>query len=279
MAEAVGFLAVLIMKNTLDLNQNLIHYYDIDFENRVLTIHDGVTCIIPEMFKDVPFVSVFDSVQIPSSVKIIDKNAFQDFMIKRLIIPEGVKYIEDCAINMGETEEIYLPSTLIQIGSAAFRNIDKTNIKKFVIGNPKVKFENSFNFNGLECRLHGIKNYVGYKAFRCLDERSLVCRNFYYEEGKTYEMDDKPQCCIKGFHFCKTPVDCFKYYNGFYNYYNDERCYPIVVHEVYILGDVDYDNFTEETKGCTNKIKIGRSLTLQECFDKSIEIWQNLSKK
>lgn len=274
------------MKNTLGLNQNLNllnngYYYDINPVNNTLIISEGVTHIIPEMFKNIPSVITFDTIQIPSSVISIGRKAFEHIRVKRLIIPEGVKYIEDEAFgDMQETEEIYFPSSLLQIGYFAMC-IDRANIKKLVIGNPDMKFGNSFFPKGMTHEMNNYKceNNVGYKAFNCL-KQGLNCRDYFYKEGETYEMAEEPLCCVKGFHFCTAPVECFKYYNGFYNNFNnDYYTPPIVVHEVFILGDVNYDLFSDRTKGCTNKIKIGRSLTLQECFDKSIEIWQNISKK
>lgn len=49
----------------------------------------------------------------------------------------------------------------------------------------------------------------GYKGFN----KDMTCKGFQYEEGKTYEMEEKPDCCNKGFHFCEYPLDVFNYYN------------------------------------------------------------------
>lgn len=49
---------------------------------------------------------------------------------------------------------------------------------------------------------------LGYKAFHS----DWTCREFQYEVGKTYRMNDTPECCKTGFHFCKKIVDCFTYY-------------------------------------------------------------------
>ena len=49
----------------------------------------------------------------------------------------------------------------------------------------------------------------GYKAFN----KNMKCRGMQYEEGKTYEMEENPECCSKGFHFCENPMDTLNYYD------------------------------------------------------------------
>lgn len=39
------------------------------------------------------------------------------------------------------------------------------------------------------------------KAYKAFD-KNLTCRDFQYEIGKTYEMEDEPIICEKGFHAC-----------------------------------------------------------------------------
>lgn len=48
-----------------------------------------------------------------------------------------------------------------------------------------------------------------YKAFNA----DLTCRNFQYEIGKTYTMDEKPVPCERGFHACQHLNDVFVYYS------------------------------------------------------------------
>lgn len=85
----------------------------------------------------------------------------------------------------------------------------------------------------------------GYKAFN----EDLTCRGFQYEIGKTYEMEGKLIICKKGFHFCKTIGDTYKFYpmDG-----NTRIC------EIEALGDISTEN---GTKFCTNKIKIVKEVT------------------
>ena len=49
----------------------------------------------------------------------------------------------------------------------------------------------------------------GYKVFYS----DLTARTgFQYEIGKSYEMDESPIACQRGFHFCKALKDCFNYF-------------------------------------------------------------------
>ena len=92
----------------------------------------------------------------------------------------------------------------------------------------------------------------GYKVFNS----DWTCRNFQYEVGKTYEMDEKPVCCDRGFHFCTKASDCFRYYSFDPNN---------KVAEVEALGDIDTKD--DDSKCCTNKIHIIREITWQEVLD------------
>ena len=83
----------------------------------------------------------------------------------------------------------------------------------------------------------------GYKVFN----PNWTCREFQYEVGQVYEMDEKPICCDRGFHFCEKASDCFQYYS-----FNPDN----KVAEVEAFGDVD----TDGTKSCTNKIRIVREI-------------------
>ena len=99
----------------------------------------------------------------------------------------------------------------------------------------------------------------GYKVFN----HDWTCRGFQYEVGKTYEMDDKPVICEKGFHFCKKLKDCFRYYP----LREDTK-----IAEVEMLGDFDIDEHT--SKVCTNKIKILREIHLEDLIiTTSPRIW------
>ena len=91
---------------------------------------------------------------------------------------------------------------------------------------------------------------TGYKVFNS----DWTCRGFQYEVGQTYETEEEPICCRRGFHFCDKLVNCF-------NYYNFDSTNKVAIVE--ILGDVD----TFEDKSCTNKIHILKELTWYEVLE------------
>ena len=86
----------------------------------------------------------------------------------------------------------------------------------------------------------------GYKAFN----NDLTCRDFQYEIGQVYEIDEVPVVCQIGFHFCKNIQDVY----NFYDMNNNTR-----VCEIEAL--VDIVSTPDNTKFCTNKIKIVREIT------------------
>ena len=77
---------------------------------------------------------------------------------------------------------------------------------------------------------------------------------FRYAVGETYEMEEVPIVCKRGFHFCERAVDCFNYYD-----FNPKN----KVAEVEAIGIIDSD----ESKSCTNKIHIVREITWHELLD------------
>ena len=90
----------------------------------------------------------------------------------------------------------------------------------------------------------------GFKVFN----PDWTCRHFQYEVGQVYSMDESPECCERGFHFCEKAADCFRYYN-----FDPEN----KVAEVEALGKID----TDGTKSCTNKIKIVREIPWAELLN------------
>ncbi len=92
-------------------------------------------------------------------------------------------------------------------------------------------------------------NIHGFKVFN----QDWTCRDFQYDVGKTYTMEDSPVCCQQGFHFCLNAADCFSYYS--FDPSNK-------VAEVIALGDVDSKDDT--SKCCTNKLQIVREIPWDE---------------
>ena len=97
------------------------------------------------------------------------------------------------------------------------------------------------------------KKITGYKAFN----KDWTCRGFQYEVGKTYTMKEKPECCNQGFHFCTNVADCFKHYD------NNPELTKIALVEA--LGDIDKEE--EDSKCCTNKIKIVKEISFSEAYE------------
>ena len=77
---------------------------------------------------------------------------------------------------------------------------------------------------------------------------------FRYAVGETYEMEEVPIVCKRGFHFCARAVDCFNYYD-----FDPKN----KVAEIEALGDIDSNGSTS----CTNKIRIIREIPWQEILD------------
>ena len=92
----------------------------------------------------------------------------------------------------------------------------------------------------------------GYKVFN----PDWTCRDMQYEVGKTYEMEETPIICERGFHFCEKVADCFEYYR----FDSDNK-----VAEIEAFGELDFEE--DGNKHCTNKIKIIRELTWHEVLD------------
>lgn len=93
---------------------------------------------------------------------------------------------------------------------------------------------------------------TGYKGFN----NDLTCKGFKYEIGKTYEMEEKPIICKRGFHFCNSLKKVLPNYPL---HKKHTFC------EVEALGDIASDAFYR--KCCTNKIKVLRELDLDEILD------------
>ena len=104
---------------------------------------------------------------------------------------------------------------------------------------------------------------VGVKGFN----KDMTCRNMQYEEGKIYEMEEKPKCCEKGYHFCEYPLDCLSYYKPSHSVY----------HEVEAIGDIDKEN--DDTKVSTNEIKIGARINFQTMVKMAIDFTYKHCKK
>ena len=93
-----------------------------------------------------------------------------------------------------------------------------------------------------------------YKGFN----QNMTCRDFQYEEGKTYETD-KAVLCEAGFHACENPVMCFGHYSPNTG----------VFHEVE-LEDVSPER-QDDTKRVGKKITIGAKLGIPQICQLTFE--------
>ena len=84
----------------------------------------------------------------------------------------------------------------------------------------------------------------GYKGF----SKDMSCHHFQYEQGKTYYMEGSIVLCQRGFHFCKTLRDCFRYYD------KDNSIFC----EVEANGDIINGDY----KSCCSEITIGKKLSV-----------------
>ena len=97
-----------------------------------------------------------------------------------------------------------------------------------------------------------IKSYKGF-------DKNLKCRDFQYEIGKEYEMDEEIKMCNRGFHACESPFDVFDHYTMI-----DSR-----------FCEVEQDgNISKEDRGtkiCSSKIKIKAELKLADMIYLGVE--------
>ena len=86
-----------------------------------------------------------------------------------------------------------------------------------------------------------------YKGFN----KDMTCRDFQFEEGKTYEVKGNVKLCENGFHACEDPIDCFGYYEPGKSVY----------HEVF-MENVSDDKSEDDSKRVAKKITIGAEISL-----------------
>ena len=107
---------------------------------------------------------------------------------------------------------------------------------------------------------------IYYKGF----DKDMQCRDFQYEEGKTYETDTA-KLCDAGFHACECPLDVFGYYSP-----TDDKGNLQKFHEVE-LDDISNER-DNDTKVCAKKITIGAELNFLGLAKAHIEWVKNQIK-
>ena len=106
----------------------------------------------------------------------------------------------------------------------------------------------------------------GYKGFN----KDMTCRGMQYEEGKIYKMEEEPECCKRGYHFCENPIDCLFYYSPADSIYR----------EVETIGKIDKEDNSTDTKMATNEIKISAKIDFQTMVKMAIEFtYKHCTKK
>ena len=98
-----------------------------------------------------------------------------------------------------------------------------------------------------------------YKGF----DKNMKCRDFQYEEGKTYTHPGTPKLCDEGFHACEVPLDCLKYYSP---------AEGSIYREVEMEGDTDEHG--EDSKRVGKVIEIGAKLRIRDLVRFSIDIFK-----
>ena len=86
-----------------------------------------------------------------------------------------------------------------------------------------------------------------YKGFT----KDMKCRDFQFEEGKTYE-EDTASLCNSGFHACENPLDCMSYYAP-----NDS-----VYRSVELEGVSDERE--KDSKVCAKRITVGARISIAD---------------
>ena len=99
------------------------------------------------------------------------------------------------------------------------------------------------------------KKIIAYKGF----DKDLKCRNFQYEIGKEYEMDEDIKCCERGFHACESPLEVFDHYDMLTSRFA----------KVEQSGEIDKEE--NSTKVCSSKIKVKAELKLADMINLGVE--------
>ena len=148
-------------------------------------------------------------------------------------------------------------NSVTSIGYAAFWNC--TGLTSVTIGNSVTRIGESafWGCHSLVSMTIGEKSYgnqtivdgkcKAYKGFR----GKLICRDFQYEEGRTYEYDGEPKLCACGFHACLSLSDIFSYYSG-------EIGKSLTIYEVELEGISS--EMGPDSKVVAKKITIGKRI-------------------
>lgn len=94
------------------------------------------------------------------------------------------------------------------------------------------------------------------KAYKGFD-KDLKCRDFQFEEGKTYK-EKKAELCRCGFHACLNPFDVLRFYPIFESVYHEVELSSVQRKSLTRANS----QFIENTKICGKQITIGKELSI-----------------
>ena len=103
-----------------------------------------------------------------------------------------------------------------------------------------------------------IKSYKGF-------DKDMQCRGFQYEVGEEYNMDGEIECCNRGFHACKSPLEVWDHYDMLNSRFA----------EVEQSGKIDEEE--KSTKVCSSHIKIKAELKLSDIINIGVEWLKNVT--
>ena len=221
-----------------------------------LVIPNSVTSIGDYAFSDCYSLK---SIEIPNIVTSIGYTAFQNCTgLTSVTIGNSVTSIGNYAFSycIGLTS-VTIGNSVTRIGDRAFWGC--ISLISVTIGNSNISIGDYTFYNcnsltsatigGIEYKPQTVANgkCKAYKAFK----GDMTCRDFQYEEGKTYELDGEPMLCKYGFHACLSLTDIFNYYYG-------KIGQNIIVHEVELEGVSNERR--NDSKVVAKKITIGKRI-------------------
>ena len=244
------------VKKNLTKNQ-VVNKLGLDISVITADMIDGFTSIGFAAFADC--ISLF-SIEIPNSVTCIGYGAFRRCTgLISITIPNSVTSIKNGAfIGCCGLTSVTIPNSITSIGNSAFdgcSSLTSVTIPNSITSIGNSAFDGCSSLTSVTIGDKIYKNQVikdgkckAYKAFNA----DMTCRDFQYEEGKTYEFSSEPILCRQGFHACLRVMDVFNHYAG-------KLGKDIVVHEVELEGVTEGCN-NLDSKVVAKKITIGKRI-------------------
>lgn len=121
-----------------------IDYEYIGFSAKSLYIEDGITGIRKDLFYN----SNIGWIRFPNTLVNIGENAFRNCQIKKLVLPDGLKSIEDFSFGgCDNLEIIYIPESMESIKNSSFAYC--SNIKQIEISEKNKIYDSRENCNSI----------------------------------------------------------------------------------------------------------------------------------